>query len=404
MRRGHTHNLAIESLEIRIVPTVTIQAGVDLDADGNADDVRIIGGSEHTGVVITDEGVGTGTLKLSVDKNGDGDFTDAGELQNFVIAVADDGAIIDLQLGSGNDKVTYSLDDNLQASRRRLSIDLGSGNDQFIFNSGERAINQGAVMVVDLLMGSGNDQIGVYIDDLIDSEFIFDANTGTGNDYVVLDTIGNGFTLFDDDARLDFTLDLGTGSNTFENKLSANIGASDRATVDLDLIGGSGVDKVAGVWALILGDGSSVSQVALTADLGAGNDEFSLENYYLDVAVHSLIDTRISGGLGNDKFSMSTKGNEASEIRGVAEYDFLGGAGLDTILIEWNTAPIQVLGQIRFNLYGQEGADSITVFFAVAAGSNGNYSLVAMGGSGNDSTLLSLPTPARLSLTAVPGN
>ncbi len=179
---------AIEALEQRIVPTVTIQAGVDLDADGNADDVKIVGGNESSRVYIRDEGNGAGSLRVSVDINGDGDFGDAGEIENHLVTVSDDSCVVDLAMGGGNDLVNYETTDNLLFSNRHLSIDLGSGNDQLVLNYLDDTINTGSVILVDLLAGSGNDQLTVIVPTVKNSDLTIDAVMGTGNDDVFFST------------------------------------------------------------------------------------------------------------------------------------------------------------------------------------------------------------------------
>src|SRR5262245_2140545 len=70
--RKFSRRPALEGLEDRSVPAVLVQV-LDLDADGSADDIRIRGDAGRNVVQIQDNGANT--LTISIDTDGDGDFT-----------------------------------------------------------------------------------------------------------------------------------------------------------------------------------------------------------------------------------------------------------------------------------------------------------------------------------------
>ncbi len=375
----------LETLEQRIVPAVTIQAGVDLDGDGANDDLRIIGGNEATIVRISDDGLGPASLLLDVDKNGDGDFTDAGELENFVINLADDSCIIDLQLGGGNDQVGYELTDDLFGSIRHLSIDLGSGNDVLQINLSGHDVLFNSLLLVDVLAGAGNDQLGMIHGDISDSEIVLDAILGAGND--TLSAGASSPVNLSANAVLQTTVDLGTGTNIASLFFGYNVGTSSTASVDFDLIGGSGIDTIQAFAAFDIGNGTAASSVNLDFELGAGNDLLLLSLQKLDVETNSSFDVRGSGGAGNDQIQMGVTGSTPSHLKGVAQFDLLGGLGNDELTAFFVADPPNTLeldGQLRVNLLGQEGNDRIISALATLATSTGNFSLVVMGGAGAD--------------------
>jgi hypothetical protein len=386
---------SIESLENRIVPAVTIQAGVDLDADGNADDVKIVGGNESTKVFITDEGMGAGSLAISVDINGDGDFTDGGEVSAQVVNVTDDSCIIDLKLGGGNDVVTYQLGGNLALSNRHLSIDLGSGNDVFLFNGNGHSATAGTMLMIDFLAGAGNDQLMMVVPDMSNSEIVIDAIMGAGNDVVSQQTAG-GILSIESNSFLDVNVDLGAGANTASIMLAATIGTGTKSNVSYDIIGGSGVDKVNVMNAIELGNGVQNSNLNVNAELGGGNDEFSFISVQLDIETDSSQFVHASGGSGNDKIVVGYVEDTASTIKGLAQYDLLGGLGNDQIVsfLVGNIATgiITLTGQLKLNMMGQEGNDQMYAALLTTAASTGNYSLIQTGGAGNDEMAVGLET------------
>lgn len=385
----------IESLENRIVPAVTIQAGVDLDADGANDDLKIVGGNEHTKVFITDEGMGAGSLALSVDINGDGDYTDSGEVSGVVINVTDDSCIIDLKLGGGNDQVTYQLGGNLALSNRHLSFDLGSGNDAFVFNGTGHSVTAGSMLMIDLLAGAGNDQFLMALPDMSNSEIVIDAIMGAGNDVVSQQTAG-GILSIESNSFLDVNVDLGAGANTASILLAATIGTGTKSNVSYDIIGGSGVDKVNVMNAIELGNGVQNSNLNVNAELGGGNDEFSFVSVQLDVNTDSSLFVHASGGSGNDKIATGYVENTMSTLKGLAQFDLLGGLGnaqvVGFFVGEAATGNLTITGQLKLNLMGQEGNDQMYAALLTTAASTGNYSLIQTGGAGNDVMAVALVT------------
>ena len=382
----------IESLEQRIVPSVTMTQ-LDLDSDGSADDLRIVGGNESTKIKITDEGVGQGSMLLDLDINGDGDFADVGDLQ-VLLFVVDDTRVIDLQLGGGNDQVVYALSDSLLNSTRRLIVDLGKGNDEFSLLGANHLIGNGSLLDIDLLAGAGNDLMTVDMPSVLNSTFLIDANMGDGNDRVEMSArLGSG-TVIDNDASVGLSFELGKGKNSVQASMDLDVGVSTKADVDLDILGGTGIDEVVISTTGDIGNGTLSSTFVVNAELSGGNDVFDYRMSKLDLNANSELWVRGSGGSGNDRLGVTDSLHRVINVKGFARFDLIGGAGNDQLHSRLAAEDGQLLlqGALRVNIDGQDGIDTIEALLNVAAASTGLYSLVAQGGAGKDAFLLGLET------------
>jgi hypothetical protein len=383
----------VESLEARICPAVTIQAGVNLDNDGAADDLKIVGGSENTIVYLQDDGFGSAVLLVSVDINGDGDFLDVGELKDFAIAIADDDCVIDIQLGGGNDKVLYGLSDDLVNSVRHISIDLGSGNDEFEFAPDQFEAKTGSLILLDLLGGTGNDKVRVPALTVLNSEVVVNAILGAGNDQFLAGANYSTADVIDQGGRLNYIIDLGPGTNLVLTNFHANVGLTASGQFGFSAVGGSGFDEVNVYSSISLGNGTSASSASFAAELGSGNDKFSFNAQTLAVETNSSMNVWASGGSGNDQLLADYTETVATTLKGSVGIDLLGGIGADKLISNFvgsSSNQINLIGQLRINLQGQEGADIFEAYAAVTAASTGNYSLIAMGSNGNDKAYASL--------------
>jgi hypothetical protein len=382
---------SIESLEQRICPSVTV-AQIDLDSDGSADDLRIVGGNEGTKIKITDEGVGQGSMLLDLDINGDGDFADVGDLQGSLLEVVDDTSVIELQLGGGNDEVSYALSGALTTSQRRLSVDLGKGNDEFSLLAFQQFVAAGSQVEINLLAGAGNDQAEFVVPAALDSSLLIEANMGAGNDNVLLSAPSQFPARVDLHATFEMNIELGSGRNTVRGLLSMNVGGITQGDASINIVGGSGIDDVDLVTSTIVGNGLR-STFNLNAELGSGNDFFNNFISHLDVHGASEHSVRASGGSGNDVLNIQSGFSEPAQVHGVAKIDFIGGAGNDQLRCDFDDAgQLLLLGQLRVKMDGQDGTDQVDAHLAVTAASTGNYSLVALGGGGKDKLVLGLQT------------
>lgn len=387
-KSSFSRRLRMERLESRFALAVNIAIGIDLDGDGNADDVRIVGGTENTLVRIDDEGVGQGSLTIDVDKNGDGDFLDAGDILDQVLNIADDSSIIELRLGAGNDRVEYMLTDNLDRSVRHVSVDLGAGNDVFQYSSDSKNIQTLSRLVVDVLAGGGADTLDMLFDNIVNSEVVVSAILGTGNDTAFLDFSAASVDL---GATVQADIDLGSGTNTFRSEMFVTVGTQSQGTVDIDVTGGLGVDILSGVFLSEIGNGTNPSRLSFDADLGGGNDISDWLIDLLEPDVNSLAQLSFYGRDGNDNMRTEFVGGQVDDVDGVLDIDFEGGRGNDTITADLNgSSPFDVTGQIRLHVNGNEGTDVLKVDLEVSTISTGNLDLVVLAGAGNDTVTFNL--------------
>jgi len=386
-------NWRYDFLEERILPTVTIEVGIDLDLDGANDDLRIVGGSESTTIRIDDEGVGSGTLTIDVDINGDGDFLDAGELLDSVLNVADDTATFELNLGKGNDTVEYTLVGALQGSVRQLSIDLGKGNDTFRYRSGVNNIESGSRLSLDVLAGIGNDTVDAIFADILNSEVLYQAILGVGNDVGNLDFSVSGGADVDQGATFQGNIDLGAGTNELDLDFAADVGETTASKVDLDVVGGANVDTISMSSRILIGNGSNASSFLIDIDTGSGDDVVDADYSLMEVALHSLLTTTVYGRAGNDTIRSDYLGTLVSDIFGVVDLDFEGGTGNDTIQVDHNVssiATLSVFGQYRLHVDGNEGDDILRADAKIGNSSNGNLDIAVYGQAGADQVTFNL--------------
>jgi hypothetical protein len=382
---------SIESLEQRICPSVTV-AHLDLDSDGSADDLKIVGGNESSKINITDVGMAQGKILLDLDINGDGDFADAGDLQGSLLEVLDDTCVIKLQLGGGNDQVVYALSQHLSASQRQLAVDLGNGNDEFIFQGIGKTVGNESALRISLQAGAGNDLLHLQLPHVIESEVVIDGIMGAGNDKVGMDTTFSPGIVIDYYAVLDINIDLGKGTNSLFADLGCHVGIFSQGAARLDILGGSGIDTISMLTGFAVGNGSLSSALSINADLGGGNDSFSCFTARLDVNLNSSLLISASGGAGNDGmavgFLSTALPSRQTELKGLAQFELLGGAGNDELYSLFNDDYSKLLlnGQLLVVLNGGDGADILTASLKLTTNvSTGNYSLVALGGAGKDS-------------------
>lgn len=387
------NRLRHEQLEDRALLAVTIDIGIDLDSDGAFDDVRIVGGGENTTIRIEDEGIGSGSLVIDVDKNGDGDFLDAGDVQDSFLAIADDTSIIELRMGGGRDTIDYVLAGALQGSIRQLSVDLGTSNDTFRYRSGLSNIENGSHLSLDILAGSGNDVVDAIFADILNSEVLYQAALGTGNDNGNLDFSVSGGADVDQGGTFQGNIDLGSGTNILDFDAFVEVGATSSSKVDIDIAGGSNVDTITMSSGIIVGNGASASSISIDIDAAGGNDVLDTDFTLMEVSTQSLLSLSVYGRAGNDTIRSEYVGTLISDILGVVDLDFEGGIGDDIVQVDHNVltiATLFVVGQLRVHVDGNEGNDSLRSVIRIANASSGNLDIAVYGHAGSDTVNFNL--------------
>ena len=389
LRTCRRARLRVNELGARIVPAVVLTT-LDLDGDGVADDVRIVGDSQNTRVAIQDNGANSVTI--AVDGNGDGDATDAGDSPAVAYNFNGDSIAFDINLGAGNDTVEYATTGNYSASTRTLWVNLGGGNDKFQFNTNASDTLNASRIAFEITGGGGSDTVGVQFDEVRKGLVAVTTDLGGG-----ADTYTSAFERIDDGSAVTLRTELGTGPNTYTADFQ-EVGYGDRAAVDLSVVGGAQVDTVQLNMHDDVGNGVTASRFNAAVDLLGGNDVFKAvfdrAGNVFRVDDHSQAAFAVRGGAGNDTLSAAQIG-AAGTIRidpdALLSIDLDGGLGNDTLVTDFGAADtFELLGAVRVRMDGGLGNDGLTALLANTATTTGEYDVAIRGGAGTDTTAFSL--------------
>ena len=374
---------SLERLESRVAPAVVLSV-LDLDGDGAADDIRIVGDGAKNIVQIQDNG--TNTLTISIDADGNGDTTGKKDMapKNFVFS--SNSVALELRLSGGSDVLNYTATADLNAATRVVAADLGPGANTFSFTTGTFNLLNGSRASFDVTGGAAIDTFTVDFNEVRKSAVTVGLAVGRGNDTATVN-----FDRIDDGSSVDVGVDLGIGINTLTVDLM-EVGFGDRGTINVDVTGGTGKDTVTLNLHDDVGDGTKSSELNFKADLGAGNDVFAANLDYAGnvfrVDDHSVALIAVKGGAGNDSLSVNGVAG-AGTIRldpdSRLEIDLQGGLGIDTIKVDLSkTDGLEILGALRMRIDGGLGNDVLTAMLANNATTTGNYDLAVLGGQGDD--------------------
>lgn len=381
--------LGLECLQARVVPAVVVTQ-VDLDGDGAADDLRIVGDGAKNLVTVADNG--STALTLSIDANGDGDLTDAADVNGAVFNYSGNSVGIEVGLAGGNDAFTYSLQNSVAGGSRTLQVGLGTGNNAFTLDAANKNFTAGSLLDVDVAAGAGADAATVAVGQVRASLAAVRFDLGAGNDSAAV-ALGR----IDDGGAADVAIDLGDGTNSAAVDLH-EVGFGDRANASVAVTGGTGVDAVAVNLHDDVGDGVKASAVLVDVSLGAGNDTFAANLDYdqsvFRVDDHSLASINVRGGAGNDTLTAQGVG-AAGTIRidpdGLLDINLKGGTGDDTVAVNLGLpGSLEILGTVRAVIDGGAGKDKLSASFANNSNTTGRYDVAVFGGADNDQVAFGL--------------
>lgn len=377
----------LERLEDRLAPAVSLVTSLDLDLDGDFDDVRIVGDARSNRVVMSDQ-PGTDRLIIAIDANNDGDLNDGNDVNELEHIYAGNSLVIDVSLGDGNDRFTYLQAENLDGQLRTVSVNLGRGNDTLFASDAGHGIVDSQV-VFDVVAGQGNDNVAWALTELLASSVTWRASLGGGNDSSALD-----FVTVDEQTVLKIDVDLGTGNNDFNSSFGA-IGQTVGANVDLDLVGGDDAthkDDIAVQFLGPVGNVTGASHVTLDAALFAGNDHF-VTTLGGGVGNGSQLAIAAGGGAGNDTLEVNLSVVVNVVAGALLKTELRGGVGNDTISISTGTNAFNLGGSLQASLDGGGGNDQLSLILILANGASNHSDLQVLGGGGNDSIDYELDFP-----------
>ena len=388
-RPARRPRLELFSFDPRIVPALLITRP-DVDGDGSADDIRIVGDLQNTKITIQDNGANTVTM--SIDANGDGDLTDPGDSNSVAYNFQGDSVALDINLGAGNDMIEYTTTANYSASARTFWVNLGSGNDKFNFGTGTNDTLNASRISFDVTGGLGNDTVGIQFDEVRKGIVAATTDLGAGADKYT-----QAFERIDDGAAITLRTELGAGVNTYTADFQ-EVGFGDRAAVDMTVVGGAQVDTVQVNMHDDVGNGVKSSHFSAVVDLLGGNDVFKSlfdrSGNVFRVDDHSQCSFAVRGGAGNDTLSAAQTG-AAGTIRidpdALFSIDLDGGLGNDTMVTDFGAGDtFELLGSVRVRMDGGLGTDALNCLLANDVDTTGEYDVAIRGGAGNDTMAFNL--------------
>ncbi len=411
-RRSSRHVPAAEALEARIAPAAVVAALVDgPDKDHVFDTLSIQGTSHGDTVTITDDPA-TGTISIAAGKLNRSFSTAA--LERVVIA-----------LGSGNDRLTYTLA-GLDGAARDLDVNLGSGSNALDFSAG--LLENDASLPLRVTGGSGSDAVAVTFGEIAaGAKVTLTENLGGGIDPSSLNFNGS---ITDEGTLVIANINLGTGSNEWKTNFRSDDGffLYNGATLKETVIGSTRAKDHDTVRAFLSGQVSDFfsSGALFTYDalLGAGNDTSSFGIDYNAttegivgpgvIAYGGRIHIGMQGGGGNDSLlvnhnladgTASIGGSEAfidgssSSSGSLLEIALTGGVGNDAVGVDFGgggfeinagaVLRIQAVGDQGFDDPLAVGTDTVSVTVEAASDSEGGrVDLLVRGDDGDDNLTL----------------
>jgi hypothetical protein len=350
-------------------------SSADIDGNGSAD-MRVRGDKQSQRVVIIDND--TATI-VSLDCNGDGDFTDAGELNAQTFGEFE---IIDVSLSAGNDTLSYTIGSNLNGAVRKLLFSLGTGTNTLSVGNGASTIGANSSIDLEIRGSKDADTMTLAFGGIIDgSTFIIDADLGATIDTAVLNYgahVSNG-------SVFESRVHMGPGNDILTMNLT---GAIDSGSV-LRLHEASGAsepegDRIAATFASTVTD----AQLFATFGLSSGVGQFagSLADGFGVLGTGQAFLT-VAGGGGVDTITLDQTGTSTLKVDGLLSLDIRGGSGVDAVSVGLNGAgllEVGASGALRARVDGREGDDTVTLAVATSAASLGTYDVQVRGDVGND--------------------
>lgn len=413
----------LDCLETRLVPTCTINQ-LDTDGDGTNETFQFIGDDLRQVLNVTDNAFQDHIL-VSLDCNGDGDFTDAGDMNAQQLP---EFTRFDFQMGAGDDEINYGMNQLLFSDTRKIFVRLGAGTNRFT-HTGFSNIDAGSSMKFKILDSIGADTIDIGRNGaVINSTFKVLADLGDGSDTFTLKTPDQ----FQGTSICDVDVFLGNGNNTAHLFLGSDV--RDASLVDVDLFGGGLAgesDIVDGNLGLRLQSPASRGFVDLV--LGAGNDQLDMD-YSSEVQqagselrlkvkgdagndilvltafdspadpgllTAGLLDIRLDGGVDNDIIESNFHRNDGLNVTGNFLYRGKGGTGADIVSLDL-IADATSTGSVDARLLGHDDGDILNLTVNNLSGGTLNFGPLAAilldGGAGTDDsniTLLGAATPVQ---------
>jgi len=320
MARKARYRPSLESLETRLVPAVGYRL---LDLNGNAmPDLQIMGNARKQIVHIVDDPAANKTL-LSIDRNGDGDLDDPGDIKDELLATGFD--VIEVKLKGGKDIFEYQAISDFTGTTRELRVSTGSGADQATMNL-QSLIGADTNFKSTVWLGAGNDR---FTGNLVINSFgvtgtgEFNVHGGAGNDQITM-TRSN-----PPEMETGTVLTPATLNGLLTMNLYGDTG-QDRTMIDFGVAGGFDIQ--------------SAGRMQLRSDGGTSSDAM-LVTFRNTSTSSGTYDLQLLGNKGNDLFSFGVFDESAGGVQFENDAALLdGGKGKDSgLLSPGQDAPVAKL-------------------------------------------------------------
>jgi len=374
--------LGLESLNSRIVPAVVLTTA-DLDGDGAADDIRIVGDGQSSKISFVDNG--SSQVAVKIDANGDGDYNDTklGDLDT-TFNFTGDSFVLDVQLKGGKDQLIYLGNAGMNNSARSITADMGGGKDSFFWIQ-NNAITGVSRINIDVVGGFGNDEVSVDFGNVDHSVVSVEVALGAG-----ADTYDLTFGEVDEESSVDVHTDLGNGANVHTVDLD-DVGKFDQAAMNMTIVGGAQKDSVTLLIRDDIGNHTKASHLNVFVDLLAGNDVFlgQLQGGDFKLDNNSQASFVVRGGAGNDSLTFERLGSGIMSIdaNAICLIDMDGGAGNDSVSADFGGVDawrIEAGSTLKLRLNGGLGKDVLECLLTNNNQTVGNFDVAVRGGAGDD--------------------
>jgi hypothetical protein len=297
------------------------------------------------------------SVLVRIDCNNNGSFTDPGDVST---TIAEEIAVFDIQ-GGGRDAMEYRVVGGFTGARKSLLVTFGpspaSAGNTFVLSSAAPLL-EGTSLIVDLLGGAGPDLFVAQLEgDVSDSMILVRGDLGAGND-----TVGFASTGAKSNAALEVDVTLGSGNNEIQDNLAGTLFQS------RSLARYSGGELATNRDSATLDDYASIdpgSRREFRVRFLGGNDTFE-GRLVQGLSVDGYARYAVALGAGNDVATW--QGQPGVDGMGLLEFKTSGGAGNDTLSVDWDG--FLGNGVFRHRLQGGDGNDLLAAALQADSGSS----------------------------------
>lgn len=350
----------------------------DRDANGTTD-VRLTGDTKKQ--IATAEIRNDGSYLVQIDCNGNGLFTDvgdvvrsgAGPIESYILELA------------GNDTITVVQADNLVGASRSVVIALAGITNSVTFDTLGNDLLSGSNLAIEIIGSTRFDFVTLdFAGSVINSsELILRGDLSSDQDrldYFAPATVTN--------SVVDINIDLGSGANKVNWTDAGTITGS---TETVALSGSDVTTETDTVTTDFAGKIEGGSRLEFFLKLNSGDDRylgrFDVASYDVDSLGGSSSEARyyFHGGPGFDRLDVSSIGSGAATDNGLIEIRMEGYHQPDTLTLDWDG--LTGSGVFRLRSFTGDASDLVLASLATASGSSNDLDVAICSDSEADISL-----------------